>query len=172
NYAFEIDAPPEIAAQIREQTFVGRWQYRDSFEPAQMPALLARLDGEVVAILRSLGYFSGMVQSSGDAQRVEVRVEPGPRATVTSSDVRVEGPAADDRRARYLVRTLWQLPEGSYFASRDWERGKRGLVDALHQRGYLRARVVDSEARIDPERNSAELEVVLDSGPRLAFGEL
>src|SRR5690606_7930603 len=81
-------------------------------------------------------------------------------------------PAAEDRRVARFVRSRWLLPEGSFFASREWERGKRGLVDALNQRGYLRARLTGSEARIDPVRSAAELEVVLDSGPQIAFGEL
>lgn len=172
NYDFEVDAPDEIAEKIRELTFVGRWQYREDFLPSQMPALLARLDDEVMAILRSLGYYSGSVESSGDAKRVEVRVRAGPRVTVGLSDVRIEGPAAVDRRVARFVLSRWLLPEGSFFASREWERGKRGLVDALNQRGYLRARIVHSDARIDPGRSAAELEVVLDSGPRIAFGEL
>ncbi len=172
NYALEIEAPDEIAERIREQTFVGRWQYRDDFLPRQMPALLARLDDEVMAILRSLGYYSGKVRSSGDADRVEVVVQAGPRVTVARSDVRIEGPAAENRRVTRFLRSRWLLPEGSFFASREWERGKRGLVDALNQRGYLRARITASEARIDPARSAAELEVVLDSGPRIAFGEL
>lgn len=172
NYALEIDAPEEIAGKIRELTFVGRWQYREDFLPSQMPALLARLDEEVMGILRSLGYYGGRVESAGDANRVEVRVRAGPRVTVALSNVRVEGPAAEDRRVARFVRSRWLLPEGSFFASREWERGKRGLVDALNQRGYLRARIVHSDARIDAARSAAELEVVLDSGPRIAFGEL
>ncbi|MEB2319180.1 MAG: autotransporter assembly complex protein TamA [Pseudomonadota bacterium] len=172
NYAFDIDAPEDIAERIRELSFVGRWQYREDFLPTQMPALLARLDDEVMGILRSLGYYSGKVRSRGDADRVEVRVAPGPRVTVALSEVRIEGPAAEDRRVGRFVRSRWLLPEGSFFASREWERGKRGLVDALHQRGYLRARITGSEARVDPELSSAQLEVVLDSGPLIAFGEL
>ncbi len=172
NYAFEVDAPGEIADKIRELTFVGRWQHRDDFLPTQMPALLARLDDEVMGILRSLGYYSGKVRSSGDADRVEVTVVAGPRVTVARSEVRIEGPAAEDRRTARFVRSRWLLPEGSFFASREWERGKRGLVDALNQRGYLRARLTGSDARIDPQSSSAELEVVLDSGPQIAFGEL
>lgn len=172
NYTFEVDAPDEIARQIREQSFVGRWQYRDDFLPSQMPALLARLDDEVMGILRSLGYYSGKVRSSGDATRVEVKVVAGPRITVARSEVRIEGPAAENRNVASFVRSRWLLPEGSFFASREWERGKRGLVDALNQRGYLRARLTGSDARIDPALTSAELEVVLDSGPQIAFGEL
>jgi translocation and assembly module TamA len=172
NYVFEIEAPEEVAEKIRELTFVGRWQYREDFLPSQMPALLARLDDEVVAILRSLGYYNGKVASRGDATRVEVRVEAGPRVTVARSDVRIEGPAAEDRRVARFVQSRWLLPEGSFFASREWERGKRGLVDALNQRGYLRARIAHSDARIDLERTAAELEVVLDSGPLIGFGEL
>src|SRR5690606_5285210 len=124
NYDFEVDAPDEIAEKIRELTFVGRWQYREDFLPSQMPALLARLDDEVMAILRSLGYYSGSVESSGDAKRVEVRVRAGPRVTVGLSDVRIEGPAAVDRRVARFVLSRWLLPEGSFFASREWERGR------------------------------------------------
>lgn len=169
NYAFDVEAPDEIAEKIRELTFVGRWQYRPDFQPEQLPALRARLDEEVQAILRSLGYYSGRVHSGGDADRVELRVEAGPRVTVAASEVRVEGPASQERGIRWFVRSRWLLPEGSFFTSGDWERGKRGLVDALNQRGYLRARIVSSDARVDPVLTSAQLEVVIDSGPQIAF---
>ncbi|MEZ5660621.1 MAG: autotransporter assembly complex family protein [Burkholderiaceae bacterium] len=174
NYQFVVDAPKALVAPIREQTFVGRWQRRSDYDPLQFEGLVARLPEEVQAILRSRGYFSGKVEVDPDrAQRIiGLRVRAGPRTTVNRVELELTREGSADQALSGFARAAWTLPEGSFFDSELWQTGKRRLIDALNRRGYLRARVETSEARIDPELTAASLAVKVETGPRIGFGEL
>ncbi len=173
NYVFGIDAPKGLVDDIRRRTLVGRWQRREDYDPIQFDGLVARLADEVQALLRADGYFKAgvVVDSDASARRVAVTVTPGPRATVGASAFRITGPGRDDP-ALSDVRGIPELAAGRPFQAPLWQSGKRSLVDALNRQGYLRAEVTSSEARVDVATGSVALELVLDTGPRIAFGEL
>src|SRR5262245_17278041 len=73
NYAFEIDAPGDLAKEIRDKTLVGRWQSRDDYDSIQFDGLVAQLDKEVQAILRADGYFSARVDIATSPERVSIK---------------------------------------------------------------------------------------------------
>ncbi|MFK7964688.1 MAG: autotransporter assembly complex family protein [Burkholderiaceae bacterium] len=172
NYAFEVNAPEALIPPIRERTFVGRWQRRADFQPVQFEGLVAQLEGEVQAILRSRGYFNGKVKVSADQQRVSVTVMAGARTTVNLVELTIIGEAQDDIPVRNFALSKWELPEGSFFDSAAWQDGKRNLIEALHQQGFLRARITNSQAQVKPELTAASLRLTVDSGERLQFGDL
>lgn len=172
HYALEIDAPEEIVPLIERQTLIGKWRTRREYDPEQFGALLGRMKGEVEAILQSRGYFDHEVSVQGDGRTVKVTVSAGPRATVGKLTLTVRGPAADDERVMRRVNQVWSLEEGAFFRAESWETGKRLYVDRLRQYGFLRAKIVESEARVDVQSTAVQLTVVVDSGPRIAFGPL
>ncbi|HWS74546.1 MAG TPA: autotransporter assembly complex family protein [Quisquiliibacterium sp.] len=176
NYRIVVDAPQELVDELRTQTLLGRWRTDPSFEPDQMPLFVARAREEAEAIARAAGFFSAqatVTQAEGADGLPEVRiaVDAGARTTVASMALVVEGEAADTA-VEALLDEAWPLEEGSFFRVGEWELGKRQLIEQLQQRGYLRARIADSRAEVDPETTAATLRVTVDSGPRLAFGEL
>ncbi|MEZ5651800.1 MAG: BamA/TamA family outer membrane protein [Burkholderiaceae bacterium] len=174
NYEFIVHAPEALVGPIREQTFVGRWQRRADYDPLQFEGLVARLSDEVQAILRSRGYFSARLEIATDFQQptVELTVRAGPRTTVNKVDLTLRRDGEPDPSLTEFARQAWALPEGSFFDSALWQSGKRRLVDALNRRGFLRARIESSAARIDPELTAASLEVAVETGPVIGFGEL
>jgi len=172
NYAFDIQAPQSLVDDIRRQTLVGRWQRREDYEPIQFDGLVARLQEEVSAILRAQGYFRGKASVTSSPGRVRVTVEAGPQATVGGVDLRITGPARDDRETMALIRGIPGLAPGSPFLASAWQGGKREIVDVLNRQGYLRAEVASSEARVDVPKASVALQLEVASGPRVAFGEL
>src|SRR5690606_9472211 len=140
---------------IRTRTLVGRWIDDPGFDPAQMPLFLERAKTEAEAIAQAAGFFSPQIAVAfepGDGERlpvVRIDVVAGARTTVNRLDFVLEGPAhAQELRGPLLER--WPLPEGSFFRSQEWQSGKRVLIDALQQRGYIRAEIVESAARVDP----------------------
>ncbi len=170
NYRFEIKAPEALVKPIREQTFVGRWRERADYDPVQFDGLVARLDDEVQAILRASGYFNGKVTVERLEQGVRVSVAAGARTTVNEVDLQLVGQARENEPVRQFALSRWNLPEGSFFDSERWQDSKRKLIDALNQQGFLRARIVKSNARIDRQLTAASLSLTVDSGERLNFG--
>ncbi|MGH1359078.1 MAG: autotransporter assembly complex protein TamA [Burkholderiaceae bacterium] len=174
NYQFEIKAPESLLDSIRTQTFVGRWQRRKDYSESQFEGLAAQLESEVLAILRSKGYFNGKatVTASAEKKHVSLVVRAGARTTVNQMSLDVVGPAKDDAQVLKFSLSRWALPAGSFFDTTVWQSSKRNLIEALHQQGYLRARIQSSKARVDPELTAAALSVTVDSGKRLQFGDL
>jgi len=102
---------------------------------------------------------------------VRIVVHAGPRTTVAGFEFAIEGPKAAARMRDALLQE-WPLPTGSFFRPSAWEQGKRRMIDLLQQRGFMRAKVVASEARVDVQRTSATLDLRIESGPQHAFGPL
>jgi translocation and assembly module TamA len=64
------------------------------------------------------------------------------------------------------------LPVAQPFRQADWDQAKNTALLDLQQRRYAAARIAQSEARIDPDANDAQLAVQFDSGPGFTFGDL
>ncbi len=172
NYAFDIEAPQSLVDEIRRQTLVGRWQRREDFEKIQFDGLVARLEDEVQAILRAQGHFEGKVAVTSSPGRVRLSVTPGRQTVVSAANLRITGPARDDRDTMALIHGIPDLAPGRPFLAPAWQSAKRAIVDILNRQGYLRAEVASSEARVDVAAARAALELEVASGPRIAFGEL
>lgn len=177
DYRVEVDAPDALATPLRKGLNLIRWQG----DPQMTPGLLRRLANEAGEDARGVaaaeGYFSPRVSVTIDETvqpwRVRLLLDPGARTTVAGTEIRFSGPAADDPQAADLlagVRRSWSLRRGQPFRQEDWDAAKRGAVAELSRWRYAAARVAASEARIDPERREAQLEVELDSGPPFRFG--
>lgn len=172
NYDFEIDAPAELKALIERQTLIGRWRFRPEYQPDQFDALYLRLQEEVETLLRSQGYFDFEVKTSGDSRRVRVEVNAGARTTVNRVELKLTGAVSGFPEFEKRLRERWQLPEGTFYNSANWESSKRYLLEGLRQLGFLRSRIVSSQATADVRNTTVALEIEVDSGPRLSFGHL
>lgn len=173
-YALRIEAPDPIARLIRQHTLLGRWRQRADYDPSQLPLFIARAEREVRDLLASEGYFSPQVAVSTLDDGALVQVLTGPRTVVDRVQLDLEGEIATPQREalRQSIERSWQLPAGEPFRSQDWEQAKRALLDALRDRGYLRARLLESEAEVNQELARASLELVVDSGSAVQFGPL
>lgn len=176
NYRIVIDAPAELVDSLRSRTLLGRWQNDPDFEHDQMPLFVARAQEEAVAIARDAGFFSAsatveQVDTGDGVPELRITVDAGARTTVSRLQFDFEGAAAGGP-GETLARTSWPLGEGSFFRVGEWEQGKRQLIEQLQQRGYVRARIVSSRAEVNPETTAASLQIAVDSGPRMAFGEI
>lgn len=175
NYELQIEALPELVEPLRTRTLVGRWIEDPDFDPEQLALFVERAKAEAEAIAQAAGFFSvraevGFEPAAGErAAVVRIVLNAGARTTVNRFDFALDGPPPalalrDDLLAR------WPLPEGSFFRSAAWQSGKRVLIDRLQQRGYIRARIVESRATVDPQNTTAALGVRIETGPRLDFG--
>jgi translocation and assembly module TamA len=176
NYRLEVEAPDELLEPLLTRTLLGRWREDPDFGEEQMALFLARGQEEAIAIAQAGGWFAATARVSlepaaGEPPLVRIVVDPGPRATVAGVSIALRGDAADGAIEGRLAER-WPLPEGSVMRTADWEFGKRLLLELLQAEGYLRARLLDSHARIEAERGTAKLSLLLDSGPRIGFGPL
>ena len=130
----------------------------------------AKLQALIAGILATEGYFSPRIAFAEVDGDLRIDVEPGPRTMVVAADVAVDGPLEAKMRADLIAG--WGLPAGKPFRQDDWSSAKQQFLARLLAEKHAAARLVDSEADIDPETREARLRVRYDSGPRHRFGEL
>ncbi len=140
---------------------------------ARLRQLHARAPEEIARALEPFGYYRPRVRSElthqGADWTARYRVEPGPPLRLEAVDVRVTGPGADD--PGFVARQRgFPLAPGDRLSQPDYESGKAALVDYAAANGYLDADFETAEIRIDRERYTAAVELVMDSGPRYRFG--
>jgi translocation and assembly module TamA len=174
HYALDVVAPDPVARQIREFTLLGRWRNRADYDPSQLPLFVRRAEGEVRELMAAEGWFSSEVRVERTEAGVRIEVEAGPRTVVGDVALRLGGPVAEPTwtPVRERIERRWPMPEGAPFRSSEWERAKRELVGALGDAGFLRARIVDSEAIVEQDRAKASLSIDVESGDPLRFGPL
>jgi translocation and assembly module TamA len=120
--------------------------------------------------LATEGYFSPTVEPAGDAGALRLKIDPGPRTLVSEVNVAIDGGLPAERRERIIAD--WSLPVGQPFRQEDWNAAKQQVLGQLLDEEYPAARLLNSLADIDAERQRAALSVHYDSGPRHVFGEL
>lgn len=140
---------------------------------------MRRAQREIGELLATEGYFAPTVKlhPAGPDGVHKLEVVPGPRTLVSRLDIEFKGDLAAEgdpvRRARAeRLRAAWLLGVGAPFRSPVWEKAKAALLSGVADEDYAAAQMTLSRADIDPANASAQLKVVIDSGPAFRFGEL
>jgi translocation and assembly module TamA len=176
-FKVDIDAPRPYEALLRERLPLMRWQSSQEVTMSLLRRLLQEARAATLQALATDGYFSATVQGSideaADQAIVRLKVELGPRTTVESVQIDFEGAALADEEGKERVEAVrlgWSLPKGEPFIDPRWVEAKREALARLGRGRYAAARLVESEARIIPERSAARLRLKLDSGPLFHAG--
>lgn len=179
SYRVEIEAPEPLRGVLAKGLDLVRWQGYAEMSASLLARLAAEARVQAEEAARTEGYFSAVATSTVEAVQdravVRLRVEPGPPTLVTSVELSLSGPAADDPGAAAIakrIREEWRLPEGQRFRQSAWDAAKRGAVATLAEKRFAAAGIARSEARIDPEARTAELFVELASGPAFRYGAI
>lgn len=121
-------------------------------------------------ILATEGYFSPVIEFAETDGELRLKIDPGPRTRITRANVAVDGPIEPKIRDQLIAD--WSLPVGQPFRQEDWSSAKQQVLSQLLANNHAGARLVDSQADIDPETAGASLNAHYDAGPRYRFGEL
>jgi len=179
-YRVEVSAPSEVKAAVERSLTLTHWQTYAELTPEFLDLLIAEAKMQATDAVEAAGYFSATIDAELDREAapptVKINIEPGLPTRVTAVNLDITGAlladAPDAARAIAELKTGWRLPEGAIFRQSAWLAAKAAAVRSLAAERYAAARIVTSEAAIDPETRSARLSVTLDSGPPFRFGAL
>lgn len=176
-YRVELEAPPPLQELLSAHLDLIRYQDREDLNEAQLNFMLATASSQVAKLASTEGYFSPQtivkVDRSTDRPVIRLTVDAGTRTLVSNLDVEVSGTVHERNPAQAeRVRRNWQLQPGDPFREEDWSAAKQAGLNILQQRRYPAARIADSEARIYPDLQQADLAVTYDSGPLFTLGPL
>lgn len=178
-YKVEIDAPSPVKGAVERSIDLVRWQNYGGLSPELLELLINDAKLQARAAAESQGYFSANVSAvldeSAKPPTVRIRVEPGEPTRVTEVSIEATGAAteaAGDAATVAAMRSGWLLPPGAVFRQEDWAAAKSAAVRTLAAKRYAAAKLVSSNADVDPETRTARLSVTIDSGPPFRFGPL
>lgn len=141
--------------------------------PARLRQLARLARREAARALQPFGYYTPRVEvklerRDENSWRAVVEVEKGPPVRVRSVDYRIEGEGAEDA----LFPREFPLQSGEVLQHGPWEAFKRELLELALMNGYLDARLSWSRILVDPGAHSADLELVLETGPLYHVGKV
>jgi translocation and assembly module TamA len=141
-------------------------------------ALVRRVHGraakQMAQALQPFGYYHAKVESTLELQDrtwfARFSVDPGVPTLVLGTDVAVAGPGGQDKMVKRAVDkfapTLQQQLD-----HRIYEASKERIADALAERGYLDAEVLEKRVAVRLADHGARISLKFQSGPRFRFGE-
>ncbi len=157
-----LSLPPGI---IRNGIVEERWLERYA----------GKVPGLVAAALEPFGHYrsetTATIDRSNDpSYRILVKVDAGPQTVVRSLNVKLTGDGRQEEDLRSKVRQF-PLKKGAPLDHQLYEQGKLALRLEANSLGYLENTFSSHVIRIDRDENAADIELVLDTGPRFYFGK-
>lgn len=175
DYQVDIDAPLLLQPLLEDNLDLLQLRADDSLQERDLAAMVEGTPAEARALLETEGYFGAEVQVRRDGNRVTVRVEPGLPVTISQLQLEFSGAVTQEPDYQRFVadaNSSWSLPPGAVFRQADWDDSKKAALRPLLLERFPLARISASRAEIDPASRSAKLQLTIDSGPRIRFGEL
>src|SRR4051812_6728880 len=153
----------QIRANVLAYLSFERYKNSDDLSPEFIERLQERSEREVSGALRPFGFYEPKVttevrREGGSAQnyRVTVTVIPGKPVIVEKVDVKVTGPGANDQIFTKITNDP-PIQPGDRLRHSSYEALKGGLLRAAATYGYLDARMLKNEMRVDPQARVAEV---------------
>ncbi len=178
-YDVDIQASPrELRKLLESHLDIARFAKREDISDDQFEFLVTATPQQVRDLASTDGYFTPVVRTDVHTDEkgrrvVHVMVDPGPRTKISAVSLAFTGPVlTEDHAQENATRFAFSLHEGDAFTQSDWDGAKNAALRALQSRRYLGAKIVHSEARVDPLKHDAKLSVTFDSGPTFTMGDL
>jgi translocation and assembly module TamA len=130
-----------------------------------------RLYERVKEALRSLGYYRGRAEISRDGETVRIVVMPGEPVTVRRLSLVYRGEAGSDP-AFLALRENLPLKENDVLHHGKYEAVKTAVRNLGVEHGYFDALWETHAVAVDPDANTADIDLVYASGMRYRFGPL
>jgi len=131
-------------------------------------------------LLATEGYFSPRIDSAMSRTETDtllrISVSPGPLTRIRSVKLDFAGALATadeaSQRRRARIERQFALQPPMPFRQADWDAAKSAVLRPLLASAYPAAQLSQSQARIEPTMQTADLSLSIDSGPMFHYGEL
>jgi translocation and assembly module TamA len=173
----EVVAPKPLAEVLTANLDIVRWSRRGDLTAGQLEQLYETAPDQVRELAATEGYFSPTVKPSlaqhDGVWVARFEVEPGEPTRVSSVDVALVGPIAQDPDAAQRIeqaRRGFRMQPGDVFRQADWTLNKERALRRIARLRYATARIAESRAEVDPQARTAALRLTIDSGPPVTIG--
>ena len=164
----------EVKSMLEEYLPLITQQQDEELDKEQVGFLAEEASDNVKTMLKTKGYFNGSVNVQDNGSSYTVAVNPGPRTKIDNVSVAILGDIlSDDNLAEYYQKAMlnWQQPVGEYFDQDGWSGSKTSVLSAVTRKKYPLAKLSNTQATVNPNNNTADLNVTVESNRPIYFGD-
>ncbi|MGY5237107.1 MULTISPECIES: autotransporter assembly complex protein TamA [unclassified Neisseria] len=164
----------EVKSMLEEYLPLITQQQDEELDKEQVGFLAEETPDNVKTMLKTKGYFNGSVNVQDNGSSYTVAVNPGPRTKIDNVSVAILGDIlSDNNLAEYYQKAManWQQPVGEYFDQDGWSGSKTSVLSAVTRKKYPLAKLSNSQATVNPNNNTADLNVIVESNRPIYFGD-
>ena len=164
----------EVKSMLEEYLPLITQQQDEELDKEQVGFLAEETPDNVKTMLKTKGYFNGSVNVQDNGSSYTVAVNPGPRTKIDNVSVAILGDIlSDDNLAEYYQKAMlnWQQPVGEYFDQDGWSGSKTSVLSAVTRKKYPLAKLGNTQATVNPNNNTADLNVTVESNRPIYFGD-
>ncbi|EKE79255.1 hypothetical protein A10D4_13143 [Idiomarina xiamenensis 10-D-4] len=151
---------------LREQSSVQGFRVR---------YLHRQANAEIKKALQPFGYYNPVI--NGSLKKVEqqwqaqYQIAPGPAVTIAEINWQVTGEGEQDPTFSSALNEL-PLKTGQRFIHSRYQSAKTRFTNLAAERGYYQAEYAQHKVTIDVAKNTASIDVTMDTGPRYQIGQI
>ena len=164
----------EVKSMLEEYLPLITQQQDEELDKEQVGFLAEETPDNVKTMLKTKGYFNGNVNVQDNGSSYTVAVNPGPRTKIDNVSVAILGDIlSDNNLAEYYQKAManWQQPVGEYFDQDGWSGSKTSVLSAVTRKKYPLAKLSNTQATVNPNNNTADLNVTVESNRPIYFGD-
>ncbi|MFZ5492814.1 MAG: autotransporter assembly complex protein TamA [Pseudomonadota bacterium] len=167
--------PPALTKSVLAGLDVDAEAQREHVSAARIRRAHEAAPQQIRAALEASGYYRATVEArltgGPEVWQARYQVTRGEPLRVSAVDIALSGSIENDSVALAAL-PAFPLQVGSRLRHAQYETGKRALLDALREFGYLDVAVTTHRVDVDLEAYTARVTLAVDSGARYRFGEL
>lgn len=196
DYAVEIRLSPDAVSDAERRLLTDllnkhleiiKWRDNPRMSPIEWQRIYQLTPKAIADLLATEGYFSPEIEPSiervGNVVQARFLINPGKPVLVSAVDLKFSGSILQQNdeltggvsRQTTTIAQLqqdWLLQAGAQFRQEDWSQAKRRLLLGMLIKQYPNATIKTSKAAVNPDSNTVALQVEVDSGKSVQFGEL
>lgn len=164
-----------LTQQVKESLSLVRLQQFALQNPIQLKLLFNQGSDEIVTALQPSGYFDATVSSTLNYNNhtwlADYIVTLGKPLSVSQVNIEIRGDGKNDKHFLAL-KNNGILQSGDIVTQHKYDQLRKKITDTAFNQGYFDARMVRSQIVVDRFTNTANINIILDTGVRYRIGNI
>jgi translocation and assembly module TamA len=180
SYQVEIEAPSSLESLLQNHLDIIKWRKNPRMSPGEWKRLSAEAPQKIKDLLATEGYFSPNIKLQSTQNNSEhiakFTIKPGKPSVINNVEITFAGDITEQSDktmpSQQQIRDEWPLKSGMTFTQAAWSDAKRSLLTKLLVNRYPNATITETKAIIDANQHTASLQINVNSGNTVHFGEI
>ncbi len=145
---------------------------------ARIKNLVTKAEQEILLSLQPFGFYNAGVLSSlreptpqEPNWQINFTVSPGEPVIIKALNVVIHGEGIENAKIKEILDNF-PVRKGKVLRHSDYENAKKQVSEAALDQGFFDAKWISHQIVLDKKQNSAEIDLIYDSGPRYCIGHV